>query len=79
MLIVDAHSLIGTRFVGVAGAADVEPGGVFTMGYLNSSLYTGNIEYTNLAGSGTYWLIPMTCESRPQYGARFARPTILIL
>lgn len=53
-------SLVLTRFIGLSGATDDEPGGVFTMGYLNSSLYTGDIEYTNLAGSGTYWLIPMT-------------------
>ncbi|KAF8318714.1 acid protease [Clavulina sp. PMI_390] len=49
-----------TRFTDVAGASQLEPGGIFTMGYLNETLYTGDIEYTSLANSGTYWLIPLT-------------------
>jgi cathepsin D len=44
----------------VQGAGAEEPGGIFTMGYLNNSLYTGTIEYTSLVNSGTYWLIPLT-------------------
>lgn len=52
-----------TRFLDVVGAASQEPGGIFTMGYLNTSLYTGNIEYTSLVNSGTYWLIPLTSTS----------------
>lgn len=53
-------SFVLTRFVNIQGADESEPGGIFTMGYLNTSLYTGNIEYTPLANSGSYWLIPMT-------------------
>jgi len=48
-----------TRFVDVQDAKADEPGGIFTMGYLNSSLYTGDIEYTPLVAS-SYWLIPLT-------------------
>jgi len=53
-------SFVLTRFINSSNQASAEPGGIFTMGYVNSSLYTGNIEYTSLTGSGTYWLIPLT-------------------
>ena len=37
------------------------PGGVFTLGGTNSSLYTGNIEFTNLAvTTPTYWALSLT-------------------
>lgn len=56
-------SFVLTRFTNTTNPNVEEPGGVFTMGYVNTSLYTGDIEYTNIpAGSETYWLIPMTCE-----------------
>ncbi|KAG8994193.1 hypothetical protein FRB90_000513, partial [Tulasnella sp. 427] len=38
-----------------------EPGGSFTIGAVDSSLYTGGIEYVNIPnGWNTWWLIPMT-------------------
>ncbi|EIW76951.1 acid protease, partial [Coniophora puteana RWD-64-598 SS2] len=48
-----------TRFSNVSGASDAEPGGSLTLGYTNSSLYTGAIEYHNLT---TYppWVIDLT-------------------
>jgi len=50
-----------TRFTNDTNVKKLEPGGVFTMGFTNSSLYTGDIEYTNLSGSTpSFWLIPMT-------------------
>jgi cathepsin D len=61
-----SHAQLGhafTRFVNIVGASSEEPGGIFTMGYLNTSLYTGSIEYTSLVNSGTYWLIPLTSTS----------------
>ena len=40
--------------------ADV-PGGVFTLGGTNSSLYTGDIEFTNLAvTTPTFWSLSLT-------------------
>ena len=33
------------------------------MGYLNTSLYTGEVEYTSIDGDPTYWLIDLTCQS----------------
>ncbi|KAF8331904.1 acid protease [Cantharellus anzutake] len=53
-------SFVLTRFLDDPTAQKLEPGGVFTMGYLNSSLYTGDIEYTNINGDPTYWLIDLT-------------------
>jgi len=54
-------SFVLTRFNNVSTANAAEPGGVFTMGYTNSSLFTGDIEYTNIpTGSQSYWLIPLT-------------------
>ena len=51
-----------TRFLGVQGAASLEPGGIFTMGELNQSLYTGEIDYVPLPEQGTYWQIPITSQ-----------------
>lgn len=49
-----------TRYLGVTGASSLEPGGTFTMGFVNSTLYTGDIEYTDLVDSGSYWLLSLT-------------------
>ena len=39
-------------------------GGVFTLGGTNSSLYTGDIEFTNLAvTTPTFWSLSLTGES----------------
>lgn len=49
-----------TRFRNVAGATNIdEPGGQFTLGGTNSSLYQGTINFTNLVRA-QYWTIPMT-------------------
>jgi len=49
-----------TRFVDDPSAEVLEPGGTFTMGFLNQSLYTGDIEYLSLAARPSYWLLPLT-------------------
>ncbi|KAF9018599.1 acid protease [Hymenopellis radicata] len=49
-----------TRYLNVNGAAQLENGGSFTMGAVNSSLFTGDIEYISLVDSGSYWMIPIT-------------------
>ncbi|KAG8815759.1 hypothetical protein FRC18_001344 [Serendipita sp. 400] len=49
-----------TRFRNIqAGNAGDEPGGQFTMGGTNSSLYDGQINFVNLVRA-QYWTIPMT-------------------
>ncbi|PVG04891.1 acid protease [Serendipita vermifera] len=49
-----------TRFLGVDNATDSEPGGVFTLGGVNSSLYEGEIDYVSLPiAAGTYWSLPL--------------------
>lgn len=38
-----------------------EPGGSFTIGAVDSSLFTGDIEYVSIPnGLSTWWLVPMT-------------------
>jgi len=49
-----------TRFVDVPSPASLNPGGTFTMGFLNPSLYTGDIDYQPLSGRQSYWLLPLT-------------------
>ncbi|KAI0294298.1 acid protease [Multifurca ochricompacta] len=50
-----------TRFQNVTDAQDQEPGGVFTMGTTNSSLYTGQIDYQDVPSDAvTYWTLPLT-------------------
>ena len=52
-----------TRFSNISQTRTLEPGGTFTMGALNSSLYTGEVDYVNLPqDSVTYWTLPLTCE-----------------
>ncbi|KAF9526092.1 aspartic peptidase A1 [Crepidotus variabilis] len=46
-----------TRFVDAQNIQNEEPGGSFSMGFTNSSLYTGDIDYVDLATpQGSYWL-----------------------
>ncbi|KAG9309476.1 aspartic peptidase domain-containing protein [Chiua virens] len=49
-----------TRFKNVSDARPLEPGGSFTMGFVNSSLYTGEIDYQNLVGTPRHWTLPLT-------------------
>jgi hypothetical protein len=48
-----------TRFVNQTNAQTLEPGGVFTLGATNTSLYTGEIEYQNLV-SASYWTLTLS-------------------
>jgi len=51
-----------TREITNPNAQDDEPGGVFTLGGTNSSLFTGNIEFLNMPSSTqpTFWLLSMS-------------------
>jgi len=52
-----------TREIDNANAPTDAPGGEFTLGGTNSSLFTGNIEFLNLVGSTsreTFWLLDLT-------------------
>jgi cathepsin D len=53
-----------TRFLNDANAQQLEPGGSFTMGGTNTSLYTGNIDFNNFPSNtqASYWLQTMTCK-----------------
>ena len=52
------------RYRDVAGAQSVETdGGTATFGYLDSSLYTGDITYIDLPSASQYWEIPMAAMS----------------
>lgn len=52
-----------TRYLNVSGVQTLEPGGSFSMGFANSSLYTGDIDYVNLPVTGSYWVLPITSIS----------------
>lgn len=51
-----------TRFRGNASATTLEPGGTFTLGGTDSSLFSGSIEFLNLAGTASFWLLNLACE-----------------
>ncbi|KAI5481256.1 hypothetical protein MNV49_004876 [Pseudohyphozyma bogoriensis] len=38
---------------------EIKPGGIMTIGGVNSSLYTGDFNWVPLVDNGTYWLIPL--------------------
>jgi len=49
-----------TRYLNVSRAETLESGGVFTLGALNTTLYTGDVDYQSLAQSDLYWTISLT-------------------
>jgi cathepsin D len=50
-----------TRFNGDSSAKEEEPGGVFTLGGTNSTLFTGDIEFLNMpSGTPTFWFLTMS-------------------
>ncbi|TFK25570.1 aspartic peptidase A1 [Coprinopsis marcescibilis] len=49
-----------TRYLNVSDVESLEPGGSFTMGFLNDSLYTGDIDYVDLPVEASYWILPIT-------------------
>ncbi|KAG2011374.1 aspartyl protease [Coprinopsis cinerea AmutBmut pab1-1] len=49
-----------TRYLNVTNVQALEPGGSFSMGFANTSLYTGDIDYVDLPTEGTYWILPIT-------------------
>ncbi|KAF8872837.1 aspartic peptidase A1 [Gymnopilus junonius] len=48
-----------TRYLNNTSASKEEPGGSFTMGFTNSSLYTGDIDYVDMPTQGSYWILSM--------------------
>ncbi|KAG1742630.1 aspartic peptidase domain-containing protein [Suillus paluster] len=51
------------RYVNQANEICAAPGGMLTLGGTNSSLYQGSIEYLNLTGSPSYWLLTVSSVS----------------
>lgn len=54
-----------TRFITDPNAQDQEPGGVLTLGGVNNTFFTGNIEFQDLANNGvvnenTFWLLQVS-------------------
>ncbi|KAJ6607475.1 acid protease [Mycena sp. CBHHK59/15] len=49
-----------TRYLNQSRAQTLEAGGTFTMGFVNTSLYTGDIEYIDMPTSTSYWILPIT-------------------
>lgn len=49
-----------TRFINASNVQANEPGGTFTMGFVNSSLYTGSIDYQDLVATPSFWLLSLT-------------------
>ena len=46
-----------TRFIDVNNAQTLEPGGTFNLGAVNTSLFTGDIDYQDIpSGQEGYWI-----------------------
>lgn len=60
------------RWLNASNPQEVEPGGVFTMGGTNTSLYTGDVDFIDLpnGSAGGFWSIPIECEYRPAARSR---------
>lgn len=48
-----------SRYIDSADSAEIHPGGQFTIGGTNSSLYTGDINYIDVIQPAKWWLIPI--------------------
>ncbi|KAG6329157.1 hypothetical protein ID866_9933 [Astraeus odoratus] len=62
-----------TRFINSSNVKANEPGGTFTMGYVDSSLYTGDIDYQSIPTTPSYWL--QTISSMTVQGSSVTIPT----
>ncbi|KAI6044490.1 aspartic peptidase domain-containing protein [Pisolithus marmoratus] len=62
-----------TRFINGTNVQANEPGGTFTMGFVNSSLYTGSIDYQSLVTTPSFWLLSLT--SMTVQGTSITLPT----
>ena len=50
-----------TRFVDGQNAQELEPGGTFNLGAVNTSLFTGDIDYQDIpSGEEGYWIQELT-------------------
>ncbi|KAJ6581457.1 acid protease [Mycena capillaripes] len=50
-----------TRFSNQSRSQDLEVGGSFTMGFVNTTLFSGDIEYIDMPTStNSYWILPVT-------------------
>lgn len=52
-----------TRFTNDSSANNLEPGGAFNLGAVNSTLFTGSIDYQDVpADAPGYWIQELTCR-----------------
>lgn len=50
-----------SRFINGTHSKPQEPGGRFTMGFMDQSLYTGQVEFVDIPdGQDGYWILPLT-------------------
>ncbi|KAG6845013.1 hypothetical protein H0H87_001534 [Tephrocybe sp. NHM501043] len=52
-----------TRYLNDSTSETLEFGGSLSFGFVNESLYTGEIEYLDLATTESYWILPLTTLS----------------
>lgn len=64
------------RFRGDDDAGSEEPGGTFTLGGTNASLFTGDIEFIDLpVTTPSFWLLRLTCSSSHSSNFAFINPS----
>lgn len=49
-----------TRYINDTRAPTSAPGGSFTMGFVNTSLYTGDIDYQSIGSIPSFWFLSLT-------------------
>jgi len=50
-----------SRFINATHSKPEEPGGRFTMGFMDQSLYTGDVQFVDIpSGQEGYWILPLT-------------------
>ncbi|KAF9461540.1 aspartic peptidase A1 [Collybia nuda] len=52
--------LMAFQYLDDPTAQSLEPGGSFNLGFVNTTLFTGDIEYVEMPTRASYWILPMT-------------------
>ncbi|KAF8876412.1 aspartic peptidase domain-containing protein [Infundibulicybe gibba] len=60
-----------TRFINDSSSAKIEPGGAFTLGGRNSSLFQGEVDFVDIQTSpeqpDTFWRLSLTCKFQASF------------
>ncbi|KAH7885828.1 aspartic peptidase domain-containing protein [Phlebopus sp. FC_14] len=67
------------RYSNISNAEKLEPGGVLTLGYIDTDLYTGPIEYIDVSGGSLRWELPLESISMQGSSLQLSASSVAII